>query len=141
VTTVTHSSLAPHQLPVTLNPLVSLNSAGSQISHHGDQRARSTDHRIFRHGAFRCGSVCHSQKSRPDDAAHSALHRFLGTENRRHLMFSYQHTHTVGAGIASPGAEKDQPDNKMSVLQIPGKIDIGQHYRHINRSEEHTSEL
>ena len=51
-------------------------------------------------------------------------------------MLPDEHPHTVGAGIASPGTDKHEPDCVNASRKDPCLIDIGQHHRHIEYAEK-----
>ena len=56
-------------------------------------------------------------------------------------MLSNEHSHTVGAGITSPGTQKDQPYKENTILNIPGLIHVGKHDCHVNDAKKGCHDL
>ena len=77
-----------------------------------------------------------SHQGGAEHASHRSLHGFLRAEHRRQLMPSEGHSGQIRAGIADPGADKDQPHHIDPSRKLSGQPEEGKQDRAVKEAEK-----
>ena len=127
--------MAGDQSAVVFDTAVPFDGGSCQVANHTDQGANAADYGVFQHLTMGGSSVNDAQACRAEDAANGSFDGFFRTQDRSHFVFTDQHADAVCAGIAAPGAQKDEPHHKLPVRKVPGQIDEREHHGHVDDAE------
>ena len=116
---------------VVLDANLPLDGGGKQVAQNAQHRgdgAHADHHQIVAHRHFHCerGIAAgqhainhrgdHADQHTATDAANGSLHRFVGADDGRQLMFAEGPPRKVGEGIAAPRKAENEQDKIDGVI-------------------------